>query len=619
MDRPALCRRAGLFPCCGFFRVFCFFPLALILASSSCAAAVKEPVDFPYAGFGEDTALFGLSRASVAGELVLSEKPETLSFSFEPPFSVGADVSLEAEYYFRPDGEGPGDPARYRVAAGFGGESGGGDWEFPREAAFLLGSGPAGAAAPGTVLAYALPLAPGIVSEFSITAAPVTSGDSRPAGTRAAGVWVLRSLKLVPRWYGFDLSLAAGTRPLLKFSPYLARDDNGSLVISPPPEYGFRDAQEIRLGGIEGDALVSAGKSRFEYRPPRGSYPFPSRGRQSGQSELLIPSGALGGGIYPVTLSGADSDSVFSLAYFIIAPAPRRPFPREPIPADPGLLLSYPQENWRSPGYEVFRWPDFPEILIVDTADYAVQERLFKRLAFFVEKRDFRGRLVPDRELEGLHGWNAHDYRAEDLARFFEAARLSGFPLLDEERGLCTLLLENGILRREPDGEILPGAGAVLSISRESSASLRDRFLIHECFHGLFFMDEDFRNFSVGRWENFPPEAKRFFSSYLDFMRYDTAHGYLAVNEFMAYCLQQPASHAPYYFGEYLAGQIAANPLRRSVLSGEERTASGGRYWPALARAFSREAVAFSDYASRRWGFSAGAVYSLRAETGNDR
>ncbi|MDR1410578.1 MAG: hypothetical protein LBI91_00055 [Spirochaetaceae bacterium] len=613
MNRTAACRRTGFFPHYRFYRRFCFFSLTAILFSSSCAVTVKEQVAFTYAGFGEGTVLFGLSKASIAGELGLSGKTESLRFCFEPPVNIGADISLEAEYSFRPAGGGAGDPGMVRVVASFGGESGGsGDWEFPRGAAFLLENG---AAASGTVLSYALPLGPGTVSEFSIAAIPGAAGDSPSPKSGAAGVWALRSLKLVPRWYGFDLSLAAGARPLLKFTPYLERDNNGSLVVSPRPEHGFQNTQEIRLGGVEGDALISAGGARFEYRPPRGSYPFPSRGRFSGSAELLIPSGALGGGIYPVTLSGANPDSVFSLSYFIIAPGPRRPFPREPIPADPGLILFYPEENWRSPAYEVFRWPDFPEILIIDTADYAVQERLFKRLAFFVEKRGYRGRLVPDRELEGLHGWNAHDYRAEDLARFFEAARLDGFPLLDEERGLCTLLLENGILMREPDGEILPGLGGVLSISRESSDSLRDRFMIHECFHGLFFIDEDFRNFSAGRWENFSPEAKRFFTSYLDFMSYDTAFGYLAVNEFMSYCLQQPASHAPYYFGEYIAGQIAASPLRRAALFGEEQTtASGIRYWPALARVFSREAGAFSDYASGRWGFSAGAVYSVRAE-----
>jgi hypothetical protein len=596
-------------------RGLCFFFLAAVVFLPSCRA--EKPVDFSCAGFGEDTVLLGLSRSSAAGELRLSGKAETLRFRFEPPVNAGPDVSLEAEYYFRLSGEDAGVPDRYRITAVFGADGGGGpEWELPGEAAFLLGDGAAAAMAPDAGLSYALPLAGGVISEFSITVrapAPASGGAAAGGTTSGSGaVWVLRSLKLIPRWYGFELSGADGVRPLLKFTPYLTRDGGGSLVISPVPEYGFRDAPEIRLGGVEGGALVTAAGTRLEYSPPRGTYPFPNRERSSASAELLLPPGAFDGGIYPVILAGAASAPAFSLTSFVIAPAPRRPFPREPVPADPGLILSYPQKNWRSPGYEVFRWPEFPEILILDTADYSVQERLFKRLAFFTEKRDYRGRLVPDRELEGLHGWNAHDYRAEDLARFFEAARLENFPLLDEERGLYTLLLENGILRRTPGGEIVPGRGAVLSISRESSDYLRGRFMTHECFHGLFFIDEDFRNFSADRWENFSPEAKRFFSSYLDSMRYDTTASYLVINEFMAYCLQQSVSQAPYYFGEYLAGQIAGNPLRRAVLPQEEQTAGGDRYWPALAGAFAREAGAFSDYALRRWGFSAGAVYSVR-------
>ena len=603
----------GRFSRCGFFRGLCFFFLTALVFLPSCRA--EKPVDFSYAGFGEGTVLLGLSRAAVAGELRLSEKTEMLRFRFEPPVNIGPDVSLEAEYYFRLSEEIAGVPDRYRITAAFG-ENGedGSEWELPGEAAFLLGDGVAEAMAPDAGLCYALPLAEGVVSEFSIKARIPAPASGSPAGGAASGsVLVLRSLKLIPRWYGFELTGANGSRPPLKFTPYLTRDDKGSLVISPGPEYVFQGTPEIRLGGIEGNALITAAGTRLEYRPPRGTYPFPNRGQSSAPAELLIPPGALDGGIFPVTLAGAASASVFSLTSFVIVPAPRRPFPREPVPADPGLILSYPQKNWRSPGYELFRWPEFPEILILDTADYSVQERLFKRLAFFVEKRDYRGRLVPDRELEGLHGWNAHDYHAEDLARFFEVARLEDFPLLDEERGLYTLLLENGVLRRTPGGEIVPGTGAVLSVSRESSDYLRSRFMIHECFHGLFFIDEDFRNFSASRWEIFSPEAKRFFSSYLDSMRYDLSVSYLVVNEFMAYCLQQSVSQAPYYFGEYLAGQIAGNPLRRAVLPQEEQTtAGGGRYWPALARAFAREAEAFSDYALRRWGFSAGAVYSTR-------
>ena len=104
-------------------------------------------------------------------------------------------------------------------------------------------------------------------------------------------------------------------------------------------------------------------------------------------------------------------------------------FGLEPITSNPREVLAYPIERWRDSRYEVFSWDDFPEILIFDTSTFAVQDRLFKRLAFFVEKAGFQGRLMTDAQMEGLHGWNAHDYSAESLANFFEAVRRTNFSI----------------------------------------------------------------------------------------------------------------------------------------------------------------------------------------------
>ena len=289
-------------------------------------------------------------------------------------------------------------------------------------------------------------------------------------------------------------------------------------------------------------------------------------------------------------------------------------FSLEPILADPANVLSYSQDNWRDRRYEVFKWESFPAILIFDTASYAVQDRLFKRLAFFVEKAGFRGRLASDSEIAALHGWNAHDYRAEDLAAFFEAARKSNFPLLTEEKELESLLLNAGILRRNAASEIIPGRGAVISISRESDRvdkSLRPRFMTHEGYHGIFFLDSDFRSFSLQRWENFPAVAKKFLLAFFDFQAYDTKDQYLVVNEFMAHMLQLPVSQVSWYFGEYQPNRmITASPWRRSSLPEREVvTADGRRYWPEIASLFTAEAEAFSRYVNQRWGFAAGKVW----------
>ena len=289
----------------------------------------------------------------------------------------------------------------------------------------------------------------------------------------------------------------------------------------------------------------------------------------------------------------------------------------EPKTADPGVILSYPEGSWRDSRYEVFRWDKFPEILIFDTADYDVQDRLLKRLAFFVEKAGFRGRLAVDAEIADLHGWNAHDYRAEDLAAFFEAARSTNFPLLREERELETILLSEGIIRIDSASRIIPGKGAIISISRESDKTdkaLRQRFMAHEGFHGLYFIDEEFRLFCRRRWEIFPASAKKFLLSFFDFQAYDTKDPYLVVNEYMAHVLQQPVSQIAWYFGEYQPGRmIAVSPWRQASLpEKEEVNAEGRRFWPELALAFTAEAEAFSRYVDQRWGLAAGRVWRNR-------
>ena len=230
-----------------------------------------------------------------------------------------------------------------------------------------------------------------------------------------------------------------------------------------------------------------------------------------------------------------------------VLPAPLLSAPAlHPLPADPGALLLYDQESWRQPDYELFAWSRFPRILIMDTASYATQSRFFKRLAFFVEKQGYRGRLVSDQEFADLHGFNAHDYRAQDLARFFQAAREQLFSLNPEEELLKQILLANGIIR--DDGVFSPGRGGILSISRSSYPLLRRHLLTHECAHGLFFSLPEFREASFQAWDRLPEQEQQFWKLFFRWMRYDTDDPYLTVNEYQAYLFQQPRSGVRYYF-----------------------------------------------------------------------
>ena len=210
-----------------------------------------------------------------------------------------------------------------------------------------------------------------------------------------------------------------------------------------------------------------------------------------------------------------------------------------PIPADPGLVLSWDRSAWRRPDFEVFSWPSFPRVLIFDTADYRVQDRFFKRLAFFVEKAGFTGSIPGWRALEGRHGYNAHDYRAADLARFFAAARAEGVELAAEEQTLKGILLDAGIIE-STGSAFASGSGAVLSISRSSSAALRELLITHECFHGVFFSLPSFQAESERTWRSLSGVEKRVWREFLAMKGYNTDDPGLVVNEFQSYLFQQP-------------------------------------------------------------------------------
>ncbi len=219
-----------------------------------------------------------------------------------------------------------------------------------------------------------------------------------------------------------------------------------------------------------------------------------------------------------------------------------------------------PQDD---PSFSLCRWDRFPSILILDAVDYGFQDRMFSRLAFFLEKRGFRGRLLDNGALENMHGWNAHDYGPEGLASFFNAAELTGFILNPEELALRDLALENGIITMVRD-RFAPGTGGVISISRSSSAIERRLLLTHESFHGIFFASPEYREFCFRLWDSLLPGTRAFFRRFLDELGYDSDYRYLAVNEFQAYLMQQPTRFAPEYFQRVttrFAGEGARIPV----------------------------------------------------------
>ena len=516
-----------------------------------------------------DLPLYGLSRDAVKGSLDLSGEKK-LEYRFEGAAGFTIPVSLEIAYSVTGEGR----PVL---------ETGGYSWKLPAGNDF-------GDNTRDSIFHYAVPVSAGVPEYFCI--AP--SAENR-GGKESYSRMEIFSIKLVERRYGFyRLQDTSGNR--IYAAPFVSMQPD-AWVINLPDAFivpaGFFPQLSVTMTAPlslpptahqqEWRTAASAGKRRFDVSPRL--------------QQLVIPPGMITHNEKPLVLP------VHSAAAFHVGYTKAVPFPA-PLAADPGMVLAWPRDAWRSSRYEVFRWEYFPSLLIFDTADYEVQDNLFKRLAFFVEKAGFRGRLAPDAEIAKLHGWNAHDYRAEDLAGFFQTARKVHFPLRAEERELERILLDAGIIR-ETGAEIQGGEGGVISISRESSNSLRAIFMAHEGFHGLFFIDEDFRAFSRGRWRQLPAEAKRFLISYFGFQQYDIADEYLLINEFMAHVLQQPVSQAGYYFGQSLPSRIEESWRQRHLPVKDEASNS----WPSLAEAFTREAQAFSAYVYDRWGLAAGRIH----------
>lgn len=240
--------------------------------------------------------------------------------------------------------------------------------------------------------------------------------------------------------------------------------------------------------------------------------------------------------------------------------------PRTSIPADPHTMLTFPQSAWRRDALEIFEWTAYPGTYFVDFADYATQSKYLKRLAFFTEKRGFRGTIPSHSAVEPLHGWNAHNYSAEGLYQFYRAAEENGVPLSDAELDLRETAVSLGLLTLEA-GELRPGTGGLLSISRESAPVLRELLLTHESFHGVFYARESFREFVADYFRSMPTAGQAFWRSFLGFMSYDPADEYLMINEFQAYVLQQRPRATEWYMTERIGGRLeaAGSPAWRNM------------------------------------------------------
>lgn len=228
------------------------------------------------------------------------------------------------------------------------------------------------------------------------------------------------------------------------------------------------------------------------------------------------------------------------------------------VPADLGGLLRYRPEHWRQPHFELFSWTLYPEVLILDSLTYAIQSRFFKRLAFFVEKDGYRGRLLTNEQLRPYHGYNAHNYNGDGLSRFFNAADRAGFELNAEEALLRQIAVAHRIIEPTAQGYVA-GAGGILGISQESNLfpTLRELLIAHEAYHGVYYMEPGFVAAVDRLWESLDEAEQQFWYLLLSGYQYDITDDYLVRNEVQAYLLQQPVAAATWFFETRSAERIA--------------------------------------------------------------
>jgi hypothetical protein len=262
------------------------------------------------------------------------------------------------------------------------------------------------------------------------------------------------------------------------------------------------------------------------------------------------------------------------------------------------VLLAAPPEA----DYEAYRWDLRPSVLVFDFKDYDTQSLYLRRLAFFVEKIGFRGRLAKDEEIASLHDWNAHDYRPEDLAAFFQAARDKSFPLNSREREMEGVLLRGGVIE-EVGGKLTAGKGAIISISRESSQALRWTFAVHESTHAIFFSDPDYRDFARSLWASLDAGEKWFWKVYFGWKTYDVNSDYLMGNEFQAYLLQQPVAAAEEYFTKRKVDELLEKH--------PELTEKVEAYMATYGKSFASRAKQLEDWLGRKYGIDAGRTVFL--------
>lgn len=203
-------------------------------------------------------------------------------------------------------------------------------------------------------------------------------------------------------------------------------------------------------------------------------------------------------------------------------------------------------------------------VLVIQFPGLLAQGRALNRAAALIEKGGMRrDRVLTDAELRAAllaSGDNeasyffGHDYRAEDLGRFFSLAQAQQLVLNADELRLRQLLLDAGLLQAPAPGRFSGTPGlALISFSAEQAddpatlqdesvdAQRRESVLRHELSHGRYFTDAAYRDHCRRFWRERLSETERqAWRRYLDRQGYDPGNEDLMANETQALLMHTP-------------------------------------------------------------------------------
>jgi hypothetical protein len=230
------------------------------------------------------------------------------------------------------------------------------------------------------------------------------------------------------------------------------------------------------------------------------------------------------------------------------APAPAiRPAEPPPPPEGPPTLPTAEILANRAMEPMAMRWASNPLVWLLDFPSLELQGRAMNRMAALIEKDSApRDRVLADEALaEAIaadgstpsNWYSGHNYRASDLARFFEWAERDGVTL----NPLELWVREQVELARRVDRSRDAAFLTIPAVGPYVDASMRAAILRHELAHGQFFTLPFFAAHVMRVWERGFSEGERAAARrYLGRSGYDTRQEEMMANEIMAYLLYTP-------------------------------------------------------------------------------